>query len=158
MSRTPAIIFDRDGTLASLHNAPTEKNDKSWAEYNAAMIFDTPVPVVAGILHAIRPGVARLMTSGRAEGDTPGDRRRLFLMASWLVKHQLPIDRLFMRVGGDRRLDSVVKEEIYRERIEPFYDVRYAIDDRPQVCDLWRSLGIPVMQVVDPGVLPTIGG
>ena len=36
------------------------------------------------------------------------------------------------------------------------FDVRYVIDDRPQVCDIWRELGLRVMQVVDPGIEPPI--
>jgi len=120
------------------------------------MVFDAVVPEVAGILQAIRPGVMRIMTSGRAEGDWPGDRRRRILMKSWLHKHRLPIDMLFMREGGDQRVDSIVKKEIYERHIEPFFDVRYVIDDRPQVVQAWRELGLTVLQVKDPGILPPI--
>lgn len=159
MTRHPAVIFDRDGTLASVaHVAPTDKSQSSWKNYNAALRFDAPVPVVAGLLRSIRPGVARIMTSGRAEGDHPGDRRRRFAMEDWLAKHDLPIDLLLMREGGDQRRDSIVKEEIYRRYIEPYFDVRFVIDDRPQVVQTWRELGLHVLQVTDPGIMPPIWG
>jgi hypothetical protein len=50
----------------------------------------------------------------------------------------------------DYRPDYIVKEEIYRRDIEPLYDVKFAIDDRLQVCRMWHSIGIPVFRVGDP--------
>jgi hypothetical protein len=155
--RRPAAIFDRDGTLASVaHVAPTDRSDASWAAFNAALPFDAPVPVVAALLRSIRPGVVRIMTSGRMAGDRPGDWGRRNLMIGWIEKHDLPIDRLYMRLGGDTRLDSIVKHEIYYKYIAPFFDVRIVVDDRPSVCEMWRSLGLHVLQVTDPGILPPI--
>jgi hypothetical protein len=157
MERTPAVIFDRDGTLASVaYIAPATRNRQDWAAFNAALPFDAPVPVVAALLRSIRPGVKRIVTSGRMAGDYRGDYRRWGLMWSWLRKHDLPVDLLYMRNGGDTRSDSVVKLEMYERRISPYYDVRYVIDDRQQVVDMWRSLGLPVLQVKDPGILPPI--
>lgn len=157
--RTPAVIFDRDGTLASVsYVAPNDRSTGSWAAFNAALPFDAPVPTVAALLRSIRPGVTRIMTSGRMAGDSFGQTFRYIYMWSWLRKHDLPIDRLYMRHAGDTRLDSIVKEEMYRTFIEPLFDVRYVVDDRPQVCDMWRSLGLHVLQVKDPGILPPIAG
>lgn len=152
-----AVIFDRDGTLASVaHCAPSDKSASSWRNYNAALRFDAPVPIVAGLLRSVRPGITRIMTSGRAEGDWPGDRHRRFAMQDWLHKHDLPIDLLLMREGGDQRRDSIVKEEIYHRDIEPFFRVLFVVDDRPQVVQTWRDLGLPVLQVTDPGIMPPI--
>jgi hypothetical protein len=136
--------------------APTDRSDSSWAVFNAALRFDAPVPVVVALLRSVRPGVTRIMVSGRAEGDWPGDRRRRFAMQDWLVKHRIPVDLLYMRCGGDTRLDSVVKMEMYERDIAPFYDVRVVVDDRPQVIDAWRTLGLHVAVVRDPGILPPI--
>lgn len=153
-----AVIFDRDGTLASVAwCAPTDRrDDEQWRRFNALLPLDPVVPEVAGLLRAVRPGVTRLMTSGRMAGDQPSDSRRWWQVRAWLLKHDLPIDQLFMREGGDYRRDTVVKEELYRTKIEPHYDVRFAVDDRPEVCDLWRSLGIPVLQVTDPELVPLV--
>jgi hypothetical protein len=148
--RQPAVIFDRDGTLASCPLRPTDRTNASWAAFNAAMVFDPIVPTVVGLLQSVRPGVARIMVSGRAAGDWPGDRRRRFQMGDWIAKHDLPIDHLFMREGGDFRQDSEVKHEILHRDILPHFDVLFAVDDRPQVIDVWRTHGIPVLQVRDP--------
>lgn len=157
-NRPLAVIFDRDGTLASVHNGPSHgADDSSWGAYNAALPFDRPVPIVVGLLNAIRPGVIRIMVSGRAEGDWPGDRRRRFAMQDWIVKNNLPIDHLFMRCGGDRRLDSLVKEEILLNDILPRFNPVLAVDDRPQVLDVWRRYGIATIAVENPAELPLIG-
>lgn len=156
--RPPAVLFDRDGTLASVEWVrPSDRSSGEWARYNAALPFDAVVPTVAGLLRAIRPGVTRIMVSGRAEGDFRGDRRRRYAMEGWIAKHQLPIDLLLMRRGGDQRRDSIVKAEMYREVIEPRFDVRYAVDDREQVItECWERLGVPVLRVTDPGITPSL--
>jgi hypothetical protein len=155
-----AIIFDRDGTLASVaHVAPTDLRDQAqWGDFNAAMPFDAPVPEVVALLRSIHPSVARIMVSGRAAGDRVGDRRRLLQMTDWIRKHDLPIDHLFMRRGGDNRRDDVVKLDFLQNEILPRFDVRFVVDDRQQVVDMWRAQGLPVLQVKDPGILPALCG
>lgn len=152
-----AVIWDRDGTYASCFARPDDKSNASWAAFNAALPFDAVVPWVHALAQSMRPGITNIMTSGRAEGDHPGDRRRLFIMQGWLAKVEAPIDFLFMRSGGDTRRDSIVKAEIYHEHIEPFFEVKYVVDDRPQVIDGWRELGLRVLAVTDPEIPPTIG-
>jgi hypothetical protein len=146
-----AVIFDRDGTLAACHNGPTDRSNESWGAYNAALRFDALVPETSALLRAIKPGVVRIMVSGRAEGDWPGDRRRRFAMQDWIAKYNLPIDELYMRVGGDKRRDSIVKEDIL-----PFYQPVMAVDDRESVCEVWERYGIYVIRVNNPGTLPPI--
>lgn len=153
-----AIIWDRDGTLASCFMRPSDRSDTSWAAFNAALPFDAPTPVAEGLklTSILFPDIVNIMTSGRAEGDHPGDRRRRFLMQDWIVKHSLPIDCLFMRSGGDQRRDSIVKLEILDRDILPRFNVLFAVDDRPQVVEAWESRGISVIQVVDPELDPPI--
>lgn len=162
MSKRKAILCDRDGTLASVaHVAPQDQKSVSWMMYNAAMPFDAPVPGVVAILEAWKlhvPDIMIIMTSGRAAGDYVGDTRRLIQMQDWILKHSLPIDAILMRKGGDQRRDSIVKAEMYEQSIEPFFDVQLVIDDRPQVADLWREIGLPLVQVKDPEILPPITG
>lgn len=158
----PAIIVDRDGTLASVaHVAPSTRDNWAWQQYNAAMPFDAVVPGVLDIVNDWRsanPDGVVIMVSGRAAGDYRGDLRRYYQMVAWIQKHSLPIDRLFMRRGGDQRRDSIVKREIFDQHLAGNYDFHFAIDDRPQVIEVWKELGIPVIEVVDPGILPPICG
>lgn len=154
-----AVIWDRDGTLAACHNGPKSgsTSNEDWAAYNAALPFDAPVPEIVGLLRSIRPGVTNIMVSGRMEGDWPGDRRRRFQLQDWIAKHNLPIDALYMRSGGDQRKDSVIKEEILVNQILPYYNVVMAVDDREVVCEVWERYGIYVIRVKnDPTRLPPI--
>jgi len=64
----------------------------------------------------------------------------------WLRLNCPPFIKLYMRKTGDSRKDAVIKEEIYREHIEPFYDVFCVFDDRNQVVDMWRSIGLKCFQ------------
>lgn len=114
------------------------------------------MPQVAALIRSFRPGIVVVMTSGRAEGDWPGDRRRRRVMLDWIHKHDLPIDHLFMRTGGDARADAVVKQEILDTQIRPRFDVLLAIDDGLTVVDMWRANGIPVIVVTDPELPPTL--
>lgn len=149
--KRPAVIFDRDGTLASVAwIAPGPgAGDKAWADFNAAIRFDAPVPSVVALWHAIDPGIARIVVSGR-DGST------FWAMTDWFRKHGIKPERFYQRRAGDRRVDSVVKEEILDTLILPHYDVRLVVDDRPQVCDMWRRRGLAVLQVTDPGIDPAI--
>jgi hypothetical protein len=52
-----------------------------------------------------------------------------------------------MRSEYDMRKDSIVKEEIYRQEILGRYNVWLVLDDRNQVVDMWRNLGLRVLQV-----------
>jgi hypothetical protein len=40
-----------------------------------------------------------------------------------------------------------VKEEIYRQEILGRYNVWMVLDDRDQVVEMWRNLGLRVLQV-----------
>lgn len=146
-----AVIFDRDGTLASCQGHLVEQDPPDWGEFNAWIPLDAVVPETAALFHLLREftDLALIITTGRMD-----DQRRPML--DWLEKHGLYPDRLIMRHHKDRRVDSVVKLEMYREQIEPLYEVRLVVDDRPQVVAMWRELGLPVLAVTDPTITPPI--
>jgi hypothetical protein len=52
-----------------------------------------------------------------------------------------------MRRDKDFREDHVIKREIYEQHIRPYYKVLLALDDKPSILELWRSLDIPAWQV-----------
>lgn len=149
-NRKPACIFDRDGTLFSVaHYRDADGEIESWHAYNGLAQFDAAIPLVAGLLNAVPNGITRIMTSGRMENV-----RSAFEAAN--RKNGVNVDLLLMRRDKDLRKDSIVKAEIYREKIEPFYRVLFAVDDRESVAQVWESFGIPVIRVVDPGILPRL--
>ena len=54
-----------------------------------------------------------------------------------------------MRTLGDMRKDSIVKQELYEQNILGKFNVSFILDDRQQVVDMWRSLGLTVFQVAE---------
>lgn len=155
--KEPAVIFDRDGTLASVsYIAPQDRDAESWRQYNAAMIFDAPAPGIVHLARVMHMAATIIVVSGRMMGESRYDFRRRYLMEQWLSKHKIPCDELHMRRGGDYRIDSVVKAEIYEKYIAPRFDVIFVIDDRPQVIAMWESKGLVVYPAKDPGLLPMI--
>lgn len=93
--------------------------------------------------------VDTILLSGR-------DGKYSWEMLTWLGKNGLHVDKFFMRTAGDQRKDDVIKREIYETLIAPFWDVILVVDDRESVCAMWRELGLPLIQVKDPGIVPPI--
>lgn len=149
---TSAIVVDLDGTLASTEwrVRHVRERPKDWDSFFAGMGRDAPVPWVVELMRADHGGAKRLVVTGR-----PDDHREV--CETWLDRHGIPWDELHMRPGGDRRPDTVVKREIYERDIAPRYEVGLVVDDRPKVVEMWRDLGLHVVQPTDPGLDPLTG-
>lgn len=68
---------------------------------------------------------------------------------SWLKETEIKYADLIMRKSGDMRKDSIIKREIYEEHIKGKYNVLFVLDDRNQVVDMWRELGLTCLQVAE---------
>lgn len=138
-SKPTALLCDIDGTLAVRQLFGRGPYD--WDRVGE----DRPVQPVVDLVAALRPAVQRVVfVSGR-------DDVCLEQTWHWLHDHagMGHDDELHMRLHKDNRPDHEIKLEIYRDRIEPRYDVRWVIDDRNQVVAMWRSIGLTVLQVAD---------
>ncbi|MFG6197702.1 hypothetical protein [Nonomuraea sp. JJY05] len=129
-----AALVDVDGTLA-------ERGDRSpydWARVGE----DTPNrPVIETVRALYHRGYRIVVMSGRSDECRAAT-------AAWLNAHLgVPWDHLLMRAAGDYRKDAEVKTELYETRLRGRYDVRVVLDDRRQVVDAWRDLGLTVFQV-----------
>lgn len=131
--KLPCYIFDIDGTIALVHDRSPYDHSKV---YN-----DIPNEPIVNILSAIyQTNTKIVLLSGRDSVCREETER-------WLRHHNIPYNELYMRAEGDRRKDSIVKEELYRRHVEPQYNVNAVFDDRNQVVDLWRRLGLVCLQV-----------
>lgn len=65
----------------------------------------------------------------------------------WLDVFGLDKFDLYMRSEDDSRKDSIVKQELYEKHIKGKYNVDFVLDDRDQVVELWRGLGLTCFQV-----------
>jgi phosphoglycolate phosphatase-like HAD superfamily hydrolase len=146
-----AIICDLDGTLCDtskrVHFVRVPKGiKKDWKNFNKNISYDEIHEWCYELIFAMFfRGFHVIFTSGRSD-EFKG------ITLEWLVDKfnednmRMLRPSLFMRKAGDSRRDDIVKTEIYKQFIEPKYDVLFAIDDRPSVCRAWRSLGIQVLQ------------
>lgn len=128
------ILVDIDGTVAHM-------TDRTPHEYEK-VDSDVVDPVVRDqvILNSTRGYI--IMLSGRP--DSVRDKT-----TKWLLDNGLPHAKLFMRKEGDRRPDFIVKAELFDEHIRGKFNVRFALDDRNQVANMYRRMGITVLQVAD---------
>jgi hypothetical protein len=137
MTLPPAWIVDVDGTLA-LHCG------RSPYDWRRARTDEPNRPVVVAVQAlAAHPEVSAIIAiSGREE-------RAREITASWLAEFGVPCRELLMRADGDYRPDDVVKEEIFRQKIQHRYSVVGVIDDRDSVVQMWRRIGLVCFQVAD---------
>lgn len=139
-SKPKAIIVDVDGTIAN-------KCDRSPFEWDKVGC-DTPRLEIINMIRAFARsyGATPIFLSGR-------DSVCRDITQGWINCHAY-MDKdqeLYMRAEGDMRKDTIVKEELFWEHIEPTYNVIGAFDDRPVIIRLWHKLGIPnVICVSDP--------
>lgn len=131
----PAIIVDLDGTLAHM----TDRSPYEWKRVGEDNIDDS----IRTLVNLIHETTQIIIMSGR-------DGSCLHETAAWLDKHDVRFDQLIMRNPGDMRPDWIVKNELFNEHVAGKYRIRFVLDDRDQVVDLWRNkLGLPTYQVAE---------
>jgi predicted kinase len=129
------IIVDIDGTLAHRYN-------RNWFEYDKVDQDHLDV-VVYGIVEAFaKKGYNILIVSGRESTEICKQKT-----LAWLDKHKVPYCGLMLRKENDYRRDSIVKKEIYETLIKDRFDVEFVLDDRTQVVNMWREIGLKCLQV-----------
>ncbi len=144
MSKKTAFIFDMDGTICDIKHRLNYINgdSKDWDAFNHACQFDIPKADIITILHSISMEYEVIIVTGRMDSNDTRD-----LTIDWLERHDVPYDAFFMRPNGNYDSDYKIKLAIYRELIEPVYDVVAVFDDRDQVVSMWREIGLTCCQV-----------
>jgi predicted kinase len=126
-----AVLVDVDGTLAI-------KGDRSPFDWHKVGV-DTVNQMVAHAVELFGKDYHILIVSGRDGVCRPETEK-------WLADNQIRYDALYMRTAGDTRKDFIVKLELL-EQIKRDYFPALCIDDRQQVVDAYRHVGLPVWQV-----------
>ncbi len=129
-----AIIVDMDGTLALMGDRSpydVQKCDQ-----------DLPNPPVLDTIKRWQADTPIIVVSGRTDDGYEKT-------AAWLKQQGVEYQALYLRKLGDQRKDAIVKAEIYQEHIVGCYNIRFVLDDRQQVVDMWRNFGLTVFQVAE---------
>jgi predicted kinase len=131
-----AWLVDIDGTLALMSTGNGARTPFQWNRVDE----DLPNPAVVDLVRALAATAAIVLMSGRDESCRE-------LTEQWLSKYDVPHQALFMRPAGDSRRDSIVKREWFEAQVAGRWAVRGVIDDRLQVVEMWRALGLMCAQV-----------
>lgn len=136
------IVFDIDGTVAitgeRLEYILCAKKD--YKAFYATVKDDTVFLPIRSILHALRrAGKKIVFVTGRPE-RTRDDT------LEWLHDNNMHCESedLYMRADGDTRPAVEVKPELVAGFI---HRIEMAFEDRTDMARLWRSMGIPCLQV-----------
>ena len=127
-----ALIVDMDGTLSLLNGRNPFDASKCDRDLPNLPILDT--------IHKWQSSVNIIVVSGRTDDCQPQTEK-------WLQQYEVNYAGLYLRKTGDMRKDAIMKEEIYRQHIEGKYNIKFVLDDRQQVVDMWRGFGLTVFQV-----------
>ncbi|QFG14314.1 polynucleotide kinase [Mycobacterium phage Tourach] len=138
-----AIIVDIDGTVAHM----TGRSPYDYTQVHTDVV-DENVRWLVNVIDqfGITNDVSVLFVSGRDDSCRNETVR-------WLYDNGIPFDELHMRPTGakdehgNKLPDYLVKYDLFDQNIRGKYNVRFVLDDRDQVVNLWRSLGLKCLQV-----------
>ena len=136
-------VFDIDNTLANVHHrwSHLKGEKKDWETFFSLQHLDEPYQPVLDVLHALandRLGDEIIVVTGR-------DERFRKVSLEWLNRHVewFSNDKLFMRPGGNREDDDVLKVKIVKNWLQrhPNYRVGAIFEDRHRIIDAFREEG-----------------
>jgi len=133
ITQPTAYIIDTDGTVA---NHEGVRNPYDTTRYH----LDTPHEHVINVVKGLFGDHKIIGLSGR-------DAAFKDVTLQWWLDQGMMWDEFHMRPEGDTRMDAIIKYEMFKGKIEPYFNVLGAFDDRPQVIRMWRTIGVPVFDV-----------
>lgn len=128
-----AIVVDVDGTVAQMHN----RHPYEWGKVQQDLPRQNVVELVKAYISMYDCKLVFL--TGRDGGCQPQTKE-------WLSQYFDDFE-LYSREANDNRADYIVKQEILHNVLEQKYDIKFFMDDRQQVVDMWRSNGYECLQV-----------
>lgn len=147
-----AVIIDIDGTFgrdpAASNYAWTHPQDVDWEEWNLSRV-DLPVNEwCRKIVSAYdSKGFVIIYLTGRSK-----NHKGYEVTSKWLAENSPTANyKLIMRPPESYGKDAEMKKEIYREQIEPHYNIALAIDDKRDICKMWQDLDIHTLYCGDMG-------
>ena len=146
------VIFDIDGTLANAqhrihHVKPPEGQKKDWSSFFREAEDDEPFTHIVNLTKMYTTAGYRVcLCTGR-----PANYRSDTM--DWLEKVGAKYEDLIMRLTTERGPDYVVKGASFLEFLKvnslSLSQVEAVYEDRIQVAEMWRKMGIPVLLVGD---------
>ena len=149
-----AIICDLDGTLCDIterRKFVSDKDNQDWKSFSHPFNISRDeanewcCELVSLYDHIC---VKILFVSGRMNKPEV-DKATIDWIKRHVGIHTTLNENLFMRKDGDYRADTIIKKEIFEEHFRDQYDIMFCIDDRKSVVDMWRGMGLTVLQCAE---------
>lgn len=131
-SLQPAYIFDIDGTLAKM----CDRGPYDWDKVGTDHLNENVAQVLQELKEA---GSEILVFTGR---DGVCEKETI----QWLTDNEVWYTEFRIRPEGNIEKDSVIKRRFFDE-LSTKYCIKGVFDDRNQVVDMWRDLGLQCYQV-----------
>jgi predicted kinase len=140
------IIVDLDGTVAQMVNRGPYELDKVGSDVVRIHVVNA-IKALYEYYNSFR-STTIIFLSGRDDCAFDDSLHWLVEKANFFPSAFKM--KLLMRKTGDKRRDSIVKNEIFDEHIRGKYNIVGAFDDRDQVIrECWLPKGLPVFAVGD---------
>lgn len=145
------IIVDLDGTIAN------NTGVREWNNFKDVYLDNTNDHVLAIINQLLNPHPVKIFFFSGRTGTEVCYNETIRWIRDKVVENYYYIRfsinahglNLSMRQEKDNRKDCIVKEEMYVCEVLGKYNVLAVFDDRNQVVDMWRSIGLPTLQVAN---------
>jgi hypothetical protein len=148
VKKRKGVIIDIDGSLCDVdsvlhHIIGKPKHERDHDSFIAGSMECPPKQdVVEWIGKHYEMGDGLLVLTGREERYRPQSEAYVAMHVPW------PIDAFKMTPDFDPRSGVDAKEALYDELVEEGWEIVGAIEDRPDIVELWEKLGIPEIVLV----------
>jgi hypothetical protein len=144
-ARRIVVIVDIDGTLSDCSHRVHLAQAAQWDEFHALAPDDLPKGETVEVVKAMQAqGYVVLGLTGRSD-------RYAAMTASWMMKHEIPLDYFFMRPNGNRAKDCDLKPKMLVDIFGNEENVRekvlVVLEDRDRVVEAFRGMGLKCWQV-----------
>lgn len=134
-----AFLVDIDGTLAHMSD---KRGPFDWAKVGVDDPDEVVIQIVRSLFMDNDENYTVIVMSGRDESCRAET-------AKWLDLNGVPWNHLFMRPEKDMRPDNIIKAELFDQNVRDNFDVQFVLDDRDQVVEMWRRMGLTCLQVAE---------
>lgn len=145
-TKVPAALFDLDGTLVDVTSIRylVEDGNRDFDSFHRESINCPPNPFVLRLITEVRNlGFKIIIVTARSD-------KYKKITDMWLAINEVECDQILMRPYLDQRNDVEVKTSMYKF-LEGKFDIQIAVDDRQELVDNWRKLGIPEVININQG-------
>lgn len=131
ITKPTAYIFDVDGTLAEMSG----RSPYDWNRVNE----DLPRQNTVSLLHDLSKSHKIIIFTGR-DGACEKETKQ------WLLRHGIGYEHFDIRPKGNTEKDAIIKKRMF-DKVKDEYNILGVFDDRDQVVEMWREIGLQCFQV-----------